>query len=123
MMDESNDNGPSENSSVPPHKLGIGNEYAKETLEDHVDRIWDHAGGGHVQSIEAKNSILDGIAHVMIELHERQHRIPNALANDLSANDLIVIQVDREGGYLTLRAAPRRYYEVWSAGIHGYDDS
>jgi len=104
-----------DNDTVPVSEMGIGDDNVEAELEQHAETIRDHFHPHDVTALDVKNKLLDGVAHLHMEVHEDRDDLPDALQNHLIANGLVMVDARTVDGHLEVKWTTGDVYETWSS--------
>lgn len=99
--------------------MGLCRDDVEQELQDVIDRLTDEFGWA-IAEAEARNELLDSMAHIVIEMEEDRTKAPAEMESLLVEEGFIHILPSVEDGRLTLRLTPERFFEKMA---EGYRDS
>lgn len=103
-----------DNDTVPVSEMGIGDDEVRAELEGYAETIREHFVPHDVTAVEVNNEILDGVAHLHMEVHEDRDDLPDDLQNHLIANGLVLVDARIVDDHLEAKATTGDVYETWS---------
>jgi len=103
-----------DNETVPVSEMGIGNDDVEAELEQHAETIRDHKHSYDVTALNVKNELLDGVAHLHMEVHEDRDGLPDSVQNHLIANGLVMVDARTVDGHLEVKWTTGDVYETWT---------
>lgn len=96
--------------------VGLARDDVEEELQEKADLIEDEFGWA-IDEIEVKNDLLDGIAHIRIEMKSVENRAPIEMENLFVEEGLIHVTPGIDDGQLLLRVTPERFFNVMAESM------
>lgn len=103
-----------DNDTVPVSAMGIGDDDVKAELDGYAETIREHFHPHDVTALEVNNDLLDGVAHIHMEVHEDRDDLPDDLQNHLIANGLVMVDARIVDGHLEAKWTTGDVYDTWS---------
>lgn len=96
--------------------VGLCRDDVEEELQEKADLIEDEFDWA-IDEMEVRNELLDGIAHIRIELIGARERAPIEMENLFVEQELVHVTPEIQDGNLLLRMAPERFYNVMAEAM------